>query len=324
MTKRTTTKTFETANKVFIKELEQRIEETTLRGYKTCANCINALIGTKRIAEMTHHDLDNFINKTLCEVTHRDGKLGYAKSTRKNIASYINQLFDYFYSKEELKKNICATKIKVIGGEDRGGVKTYSAQTTNTLKLSDTYLSLVALFIMSIGLRPSEAVALTESSVYRDDLGSIRLIINKAAPLSQIKGTKNKSSERIIVLSPLSVDFLNRLLVKQGRSLEYALASTSTEQTLFTNPHTGGRLIGSKQLYTYLAKEFDRLELTYFGVKPCRHTFATRCATNGMPFEDLAGYLGHSSTKMVKELYINKDEFAHGQKHQACLSSIMN
>ncbi|HAS6601726.1 tyrosine-type recombinase/integrase [Vibrio parahaemolyticus] len=323
MAKKPTTKTFETANKVFLAELEKQVEETTLKGYQTCANCINAFMGSKRIAKMSHHDLFQFINHTLCEVTHRNGKVGYAKSTRKNIASYLNQLFEYFYSKEELRKNICATKIKVVGNNDRGAVKTYSSQITDTLKQADSYLSLVALFIMSIGLRPSEVVALTESSVYRDDLGHVLLLVDKAAPLGKIKTTKNKASERKIVLSPLSVDFLQRLLQKQGRALESVLVSTS-ENALLNSPQSHERFHGSKSLYIHLRKEFERLRIPFYGVKPCRHTFATRCATQGMPFEDLAGYLGHSSTEMVKSLYIDKGQYIHGQGHQGYLANIMN
>ena len=322
--KRPTSKTFYSANKIFLSHIQRHVEETTFIGYKTCANRINSFLGDKRLVDMTTHDLFVFVNETLCQFTFPNGKIGYAKGSRENTASYLNLLFSHFFDKGELKTNICASKIKVVGKDDRKSVRTYSDITINALKKSGSYLSLVALFGMSIGSRPSELVALTYSSIWIDMRGNTVLAINKAAPLGELKDTKNKSSMRIIVLSDDSIELLRKLLVKVGVTLEIVVKSRSKDHFLLINPKTCARFGGSKKLYECLRREFEQLELDFHGVQACRHTFATRCANIGMPFEELAGYLGHSSTQMVKSLYIDKNSYAHGRNYQQFLCAAIN
>ncbi|MFA0107528.1 phage integrase N-terminal SAM-like domain-containing protein, partial [Vibrio splendidus] len=97
--KRPTSITINKLNKKFLEHIKPHIAESTYLGYCSYANTIDKFIGDQKVASMTTHDLEEFVNVTMLSATKPNGDVGYAKKTRNNYASYLKRIFSYIYSK---------------------------------------------------------------------------------------------------------------------------------------------------------------------------------------------------------------------------------
>ncbi|EGQ8730643.1 TPA: tyrosine-type recombinase/integrase [Vibrio parahaemolyticus] len=176
---------------------------------------------------------------------------------------------------------------------------------------------------MQTGLRPSELVALTLSNIQQgSDTSDINLSIDKAIAKNTIKSTKTKLSTRTIALASSTKELLKEILRTRNIELDKAVKSSSTECFLIIDPLTSQGFINPKALYNRMKSVYAKSSFRFRGSQSCRHTFATICADNAIPYEHIASMLGHSDTKMVKKHYIDTKRIIQGESIRSQLAQI--
>ncbi|TOH53161.1 hypothetical protein CGI80_05020 [Vibrio parahaemolyticus] len=318
--KRPTSITIKKLNKKFLEHIKPHIAESTYLGYRSYANTIDKFIGDEKVADMTTHNLEEFVNVTMLSATMPNGDIGYAKKTRDNYASYLKRIFSYIYKQGLLRSNPCAEALEVLGRDEEVVVKPYTNDEIAVIKRianddSDVLASNMALILLlaiCTGVRPSELVALTLNDLRKGDTpDTFELVINKALAITTKSNTKNRSSNRVIVLNSSSVDALKKILDRNDIGFEQAVSSNSSELPLVRDPMTNQAFVNPKSLYNR-SKAALKNRVCYRGVQPCRHSFATVCADGNISFENIASMLGHSSTIMVKSRYALYRKTAEG------------
>lgn len=329
---RNTSMSVKTLNREYLKFIKSDISETSYDGYCWIANVVNRHLGNARAAQLTTHDLEVFLNKTLTVNKNSRGGLGYTVKSRKNIASYLRQAFTYLYKQQRIKQNPCATKLKVRGETNSNPTLPYTQNEVLLLKRIaaensqsplSSYIGKVTLFAIQTGLRPSELVALTLSNIQQgSDTSDINLSIDKAIAKNTIKSTKTKLSTRTIALTSSTKELLKEILRTRNIELDKAVKSSSTECFVIIDPLTSQGFINPKALYNRMKSVYAKSSFRFRGSQSCRHTFARICADNAIPYEHIASMLGHSDTKMVKQHYIDTKRIIQGESIRSQLAQI--
>lgn len=148
-------------------------------------------------------------------------------------------------------------------------------------------------FVLETGLRVGEAQALTWKCVdFRRKCITIRATaLNSKQCIVKIQASpKTKSSERTIPLSKRAVEILD------------VMSKQKYNEFVFTDK---GELINYGRISKHYKTVCERHGITYCGVHSLRHTFATNCYYKGCNIKILSKLLGHSSTTITYNTYIN-------------------
>ena len=166
---------------------------------------------------------------------------------------------------------------------------------------------LFILIIRFCGLRPEECVALTLNDI---DLDNKTININKAVSLAQnqpkIKSTKNLKS-RIIPIPDFLIDILKKHIKIQSENgsnfvfgKETDKLSMWTKQALKT--HLDSFLF---ELNKNIEKDEGKIVFSYYIL---RHSYCTMLYYAGIKIKEAQRLMGHSSAKMVYDIYTHLDE----------------
>ncbi|WP_369529236.1 tyrosine-type recombinase/integrase [Vibrio splendidus] len=215
------------------------------------------------------------------------------------------------YKQGLLRSNPCAEALvaKPYTNDEIAVIKRIANDDSDLLT---SYMALILLLAICTGLRPSELVALTLNDLRKGDtLDTFELVINKALAITTASSTKNRSSNRVILLNTSSVEAIKKISNRNNIGFEQAVSSSLSELPLVRDPMTNQAFVNPKSLYNR-SKAALKNRVCYRGVQPCRHSFATVCADGNISFENIASMLGHSSTTMVKTRYALYRKTAEG------------
>ena len=165
-------------------------------------------------------------------------------------------------------------------------------------------------FAFCAGLRSGEQVSLRVSDL---DLKKKQLSIQRATTLNEagkvVEGnTKNKYSRRIIHLLPMMIDILEKQLAISNK-LQSEYLFCSTEGCKVHRDNLRGRVWDPA---------LTKACVSYRQMRQTRHSFATTALSLGENPLWIAKVMGHSTTRMVIEVYAkyteNPNGFADGNK----------
>jgi len=165
-------------------------------------------------------------------------------------------------------------------------------------------------FAFCAGLRSGEQVSLRLSDL---DLKKKQLSIQRATTLNEagkvVEGnTKNKYSRRIIHLLPMMIDILEQQIV---------ISKNLQSEYLFCSPE-GCKVHRDNLRGRVWDPALDKAGVSYRQMRQTRHSFATTALSLGENPLWIAKVMGHSTTRMVIEVYAkyteNLNGFADGNK----------
>lgn len=149
-------------------------------------------------------------------------------------------------------------------------------------------------FLLETGLRVGEAQALCWNDVdwRRETIRINKTILNCRPDNKNIVqlSPKTKSSGRIIPLSKRAKEILKSLL--EDKNGDYIF-------------HRNGNTISYSGLIKWFKKACEASNIEICGLHALRHTFATNCYYKGCNIKILSKLLGHASTTITYNTYIN-------------------
>lgn len=154
-------------------------------------------------------------------------------------------------------------------------------------------------FLLLTGCRSGEAIALEEKDV---DMISREIRISKTydSVNNVTTSTKTDSSNRTIYmqdeLAQMMADYLHRrkeMLVRLG---------VRTDLLFFT---PGGEHLSFYALNKYFKAHCQKTLGKTLTLHSLRHTHTSLLAENGIPLEEISRRLGHSNSKITKEIYLH-------------------
>lgn len=154
-------------------------------------------------------------------------------------------------------------------------------------------------FMCLSGLRIGEAAALT-----LDDIGDyISVTKNYALNKRAVGPPKTAESERLVYVQPELRALLDEYLVFRA---EYLGAHDVESKLLFCS--ADGGYIGYNAYNKYLKDRSEHVLGRRITTHALRHTSASFLIANGVPLDSISRRLGHSDSKVTKQIYIHQTE----------------
>ncbi len=166
---------------------------------------------------------------------------------------------------------------------------------------------LFILILRYCGIRCEEAVALTLEDI---DIKNKKIIINKAVSLvtnqPQIKSTKNLKN-RIIPIPNFIIPLLNDA-IKQNKlnNCNYLFHKETNPKEMLTKQALKGHLkTFLHELNKNVKNDENKIQFSYHQL---RHSYCTMLYYAGIKIKKAQELMGHSSAKMVYDIYAHLDE----------------
>lgn len=166
---------------------------------------------------------------------------------------------------------------------------------------------LFILLIRYCGLRPEECVALTLNDI---DIENKTININKAVSLAQnqpqLKSTKNLKN-RILPIPDFLINLLRKQLKIQSENGSNFLFGKETDKLSMWTKQALKTHLNSflNELNKNVEKEEDKIQFSYYQL---RHSYCTMLYYAGIKIKEAQRLMGHSSAKMVYDIYTHLDE----------------
>lgn len=275
---------------LYEKEHVENRAQSTIKFYEQNFKIIADEFGNFFPRQITAFHLQEFINKFI--KTPRKGKA---------IGQCLSLIYSYMERLDLVDKNVYR-KIKIPEYRSKEtnhyDIETYKKLLQAILEC-DNCIYTPVLLMGSLGLRPSEALALTE-----EDLTENILRINKAAVTVKRPGeperlvvgkTKTEKSERVFPLDPAFVDKIRSYKNKHELTTLPLCVTKTGEQMSYT--------VLKKNLHHIIVK--NKLPpLSPYGL---RHTFGQIQKALGTDVYTISRIMGHSSIAITTKTYFHDD-----------------
>lgn len=273
-------------------------EEATQNSVKNRLNHAYKYIGHIKIKDLKQYHIQEIVTEMQKE--------GYKDITNRTLAEVKRVLEDAVIN-DVISKNV-ANGVKKIkyAKEERKFLTLSEDKKVYECALNNKY-GLFILLLRYCGLRPEEAVALTIDDV---DIDNKELIVNKAVSLAKnqpkIKATKNLKNRKIPI-----PNFLFELLEKIVNNKQ-----ENGSKFIFTKETDNNAMLTKQALKTHLnaflntlnkdiKEDKNKIYFTYYNL---RHSYGTMLYYSGIGLKKAQELMGHSSAKMLYEIYAHLDE----------------
>ena len=319
-----------TLNQLFnvFMESKSNIRESTRINYTIHwnANIKTSLLSDMKIAQIKQYH----IKKWIADLRSKGAKA----SSIKRYETLLSMVLQFAVKNDLIRKNPCADCGREIKTEP-------TDKRALTIKEQEALLEFIRdnntwcvhypliLFLLSTGLRISEAIGLTADRI---DLKNNIVHIDRQLVYRTSEGsycyrfapTKSNSGKRDIPLTENAKKALIRqkefdlILGRRGKEQkvdgEKGLVFLTRNGTPMNNRNFGKTLDGIVKAYNKMEiarseKEHRESELLpHISPHILRHTFCTRCAESGMDVKVLQTIMGHSNITVTMEVYNHVDE----------------
>ena len=319
-----------TLNQLFnvFMESKSNIRESTRINYTIHwnANIKTSLLSDMKIAQIKQYH----IKKWIADLRSKGAKA----SSIKRYETLLSMVLQFALNNDLIRKNACADCGREIKTEP-------THKRALTIKEQEALLEFIRdnntwcvhypliLFLLSTGLRISEAIGLTADRI---DLKNNIVHIDRQLVYRTSEGsycyrfapTKSNSGKRDIPLTENAKKALIRqkefdlILGRRGKEQkvdgEKGLVFLTRNGTPMNNRNFGKALDGIVKAYNKMEiarseKEHRESELLpHISPHILRHTFCTRCAESGMDVKVLQTIMGHSNITVTMEVYNHVDE----------------
>ena len=288
------------------------IKENTKAGYISFyKKHIKPCLGERRIAEITHLQILDFINGM-----DRDG---YGFETKNRARIMLMDMFSKAMIDNFIKKNP-VKGIKIVRDEEKDPrVMTKEEQSEFFDCCKGTFYDNLFTVCVNTGLRPGEACALTEADI---DFNRKRISVNKTLIYQKWEGDTKKtihidtpktkrSGRKIPMNKHAELALKKQILQKRVMRNRWGLkrCNKQFEDILFTTKFNTPIIEqvfcdAVKRILDEINSMRDSLE-EFEAITPhtFRHTFATRSLEGNMKPKVLQKILGHATLQMTMDLY---------------------
>ena len=279
--------------------------------YEQTKRLFSLALETQRKHDIRFNYLEKYHNVPVSKITAFDIQMSLndladrSQDVIKSVFTIWKQIFqvavmrDYVYKDPTIKVKLPkSTKISVPKSVDMecslpeviAAIKDYG---------EDSFDSNIIAYAMStiayLGLRPSEAYALTKSDI---DLNKQTVLINKAVGSTQservtVKTTKNINSVRLLPLPDELVPILKECMEMQPSKYLFA-----TEK---------GNLLNSRQHSNFIHDATKKASIK-FRPYMLRHAFSTKLITSNTDVRTVQELMGHKNISMTVEYARSSDE----------------
>lgn len=319
-----------TLNQLFnvFMESKSNIRESTRINYTIHwnANIKTSLLSDMKIAQIKQY----IMKKWIADLRSKGAKA----SSVKRYETLLSMVLQFAVKNDLIRKNPCADCGREIKSEPTGKISLTIKQQQMLLEFiedDDTWCVHypLILFLLSTGLRISEAIGLTADRIdMKNNVVHIdRQLVYRTSEGSycyRFAPTKSNSGKRDIPLTENAKKALIRqkeldlILGRRGKEQkvdgEKGLVFLTRNGTPMNNRNFGKALDGIVKAYNKMEivrseKEHREPELLpHISPHILRHTFCTRCAESGMDVKVLQTIMGHSNIAVTMEVYNHVDE----------------
>lgn len=171
--------------------------------------------------------------------------------------------------------------------------------------LKGSTLRLLIVLAVNTGARFSELLALTYDDV-KDNALTIKTQLSDAPKRPgdsrklHINDTKTPASRRVI---PLSAQVMEEIAEHKRLHKAEMLKNGYRSNNLFTS--STGNYLYRRNVARSIERLYKRIGVQYHSFHAYRHTFGTNLSRAGVPIEETARLMGHSSINVTAKYYIN-------------------
>jgi integrase len=219
-------------------------------------------------------------------------------STMKVIKSIIGQIMAYADARDLIRKNPINFVSIPKGEEDHKRALT-ADEIKRLLKASHTHrLWIAPILLLCTGMRRSEMLALTWNDI---DFAKAEINIDKGyvktpkGDNNMLNGTKTKKSKRKIAIDEKLVSLLKFYKARHGENRTYVIGQVHND-----------KMIAPRVFDRTLKKWCEIAHIEKVSSHCFRHTYATMAYDCKQQTLTIARQLGHSTTRMVEQVYIHQ------------------
>lgn len=262
------------------------------------------------LKELTRNDVQNFINDL-----YKDNP-DYSQETVKSYLRIIWQLIDDAVEEDYLDKN----RFKKVSWEKEGFWKPKKKvldfeDYQEFMSLAKQYMRkdiYCCFYLVTFGLRRSEAYGIRQSAIHFLDNGLTRIDINWARTKEYPDGkdVKSRDSNRFIIVDEKATEMLHQQ-INHARKIKAKHKQTLHNEDYIFLAAKSGNPYHIKTLNDHMDKIAKRMSKEIV-VSPhmFRHMFATHASANGVDGLQLRKFLGHADVDMT-------NHYTHGSMEGA-------
>ncbi len=255
-------------------------------------------IGNIKLANLKPYHIQEMVTSMI--------KDGYTDLTKRTLMDCKRILNDAVIN-DIIGKNVAlGIKVPKFAKNEKKPLSLNQDQKVLKLALNHKY-GLFILILRYCGLRCEEAVALTLDDI---DIKNKKLTVNKAVSLVKnqpfLKSTKNLKN-RIIPIPNFIIPILKET-IKQNKlnNCNYLFHKETNLKSMLTKQALKGHLQSFLyELNKNIKKEDDKIQFSYHQL---RHSYCTMLYYAGVKIKKAQELMGHSSAKMVYDIYAHLDE----------------
>ena len=265
---------------------QKQEQNTQINRERIIRNHILPVLGDKRVDR---------ISVTDCQKWFNDLNEKYAKETILKIRNTLSPVLDAAVEDKLIQRNPLKSDRIEIGGKDTVSHKAIPRDKFDEIKSSALLLDgkeqIMVGLLCYTGMRFEEILGMRWDDIDSEWIKIRRAVVHPTRNQPVVKGTKTKTSERMI---PLCKEL--ELLLENNKSTGYMLPTDKdpTKETPLSYSE-------ARRLFNKIRNRFDIKEYS-------AHDFRDTCATvwreNGIPLDVIARLLGHAKTETTERKYV--------------------
>jgi len=269
----------------------------TVTGYRWACDIISARLGSTRLASLTVENVEAMLD----DLRGRRDTPATAASARK-VRTTLHQVIALAVRRRKVSHNVAAVATlpaAAAGAKPRQALAPAAARKLLEVLKGERLGAMFALSLR-VGLRPGEA-----SAIWWDDIDGDVLNVRRGrraigGKVEVVDELKTEGSRRSIALPPDVVD----MVAEHRRAwLGEKMAARSWHDDRLVFASTNGFVLSPSNVRRELIAICKRAGVPVVQPNELRHSCASLLSDMGVPNEQIADLLGHTTTRMVDQTY---------------------
>ena len=272
-------------------------EFATQESIKNRLNHLYDYIGNVKLKNLKPYHIQNFVTEMI--------KNGYTDVTKRSVAECRRILNDAVLNDVIIKNAAAGITTPKFQKKERVPLTLEQDKIVYQCALKHKY-GLFILVLRYCGLRPEEAVALTNNDI---DLKNKTIIVNKAVSLFKnkpiLKPTKNLKNRNVPIPDFLFELLKNKVVENHENGVKYIFTKETDKSSMLTKQSLKSHLNSFLYVLNKDVAEKDKIHFSYYQL---RHSYCTMLYYAGIKIKKAQELMGHSSADMVYNIYTHLDE----------------
>ena len=269
------------------------LKATTIRGYKTCAERIESLLGKFSADSLTTYQLENFVALGVDKSSKK-----YSAKTMANTIGLLSSAYDDAIRTGQLAHNPCINV--TLPKRERKEIEVFNEEQIRqfVLALNDERIDYRVGYKLCLfcGLRRSEVLGLKEEDIDLENK-TISIVHTRHRVDGQLveQDPKTARSRRTLALPEFLISDLSEL-IEARHDFEY-------EQSPYLIQDGFGKEMNPSSFTRQIHRIEERVGLPHLSVHGLRHTFASLLNSQQIDIARISAELGHSNITTTLNIY---------------------